>query len=1093
MKRNLRLSALGLLAVLSLGISSMTWAGEGLLSESAPFESIALLVDDEATADMHADHNMSTMHAGSHSGHGAGHGMAIHQAAVATHSAISSGSWSTASTWENGSVPTENAVVSIPVGVEVTVDTQLSPRLLQVAVDGTLRFAPDVNTELWVDTLTSSQSGRIEIGTAANPIEANVKARVVFVDNGAVNRANDPTQVGRGAVLAGPTVVHGAPKTHRITVGTFPQAGDTQLTLSSAPSGWRIGDQLIITGAQGKTSDEVRRITALNAATVTLNEPLALDHIPPKADLNLWVANGTRNVIFESESLETQHRGHIMFMHTLDVDIQNARFYGLGRTDKTIPLDDFEYEFDESAANEGPSPINFSVIPGPANNIRGRYAIHFHRGGTAPGTIPALIKGSVVEDSPGWAFVNHSSNVDMIDNVSYNVQGAGFYTEAGDEVGSMVGNIAIRTVNSSFVLDDEGAIDPDLGLERGDFGNDGDGFWLSGTRVSVIDNVAAGASAHGIIFWVDGLIEPDTGRATVKVNEIENGHLITSRDSIPVWWAPVAEVRDNESYGATVGFRSRYIHSDFYMGEAESAFHEKPPQAYVDTLHPVFDGITVWDSRDGILLNYNERLSVRNARLIGIGHPFDHNLGQTAAVGVGLDINNEATFGPGAVENISIEGYEMGFIGPRHGNWTVNNLDLSNVSDILLHEPIVAPRSILMTDVEFGSLDGTAVAGQDGQRQNIAFELELDYAFSDPYLMLAPDTVTLDGRELYYNQQRPDYVPYPEGFEVEFGDAELDPAYIGKTNQQLWETFKQAVGGELLPTDAQRDSRIVNGYIDANEVVSTQPTPQPGPTATPEPLVLAPSCAGPASSTGEVVGSLGAMQAIGDSIMAHNKEDGESIPDVVGRELGVSMLQNAVGGAELDGEEGIPTLYESGSFSHVLINGGGNDFARECSVANLDRMISPDLNTGLMVDLVNRVTGDGAQAVLMSYFLPRDMETGCEHFPELMSRYRQLGQQRDDVMYVCTLETITPSQPELYFAPDDPVHPSPAGSEAVGKLIADTLSGNASNPGGDPGDVDNENPDEEESFNLFLPFTEWDFFEDRFFESTFWEWFEGED
>ena len=290
--------------------------------------------------------------------------------------------------------------------------------------------------------------------------------------------------------------------------------------LSSAPNGWQVGDQLIITGSQGKTSDEVRTISSITGATITLDQPLSLDHVPPKADLNLWVANGSRNVIFESENLDVLHRGHIMFMHNLDVNIENARFYGLGRTDKTKELDDFEYEFLDTAANEGPSPIDFTVIPGPANNIRGRYAIHFHRGGTAPGTTPAVVKGSVVEDSPGWGFVNHSSNVDMIDNVSYNIQGASFYTEAGDEVGSMVGNIAIRTVNSAFVLDDLGAIDPDLGLERGDFGNDGDGFWLSGTRVSVIDNVAAGASAHGVIFWVDGLIEPDTGRATVKVSEI---------------------------------------------------------------------------------------------------------------------------------------------------------------------------------------------------------------------------------------------------------------------------------------------------------------------------------------------------------------------------------------------------------------------------------------------------------------------------------------------------------------------------------------------------------------------------------------------
>ncbi|MEM9775743.1 MAG: G8 domain-containing protein, partial [Chloroflexota bacterium] len=558
MNKKQKLGLTGSVALAIMGVSSMAFVGNSPLYDVQPAMAHVMMEDhghamSEHTmeSDLHSGHNMQPEHDMSDVSHQMHHTPSIHKPENASHTAITSGNWSSASTWQNGSIPAAGDTIAIPQDIVVTVDGKVAPKYKSIAIDGALRFATDVNTELWVDTITSSMTGRLEIGTQANPIDANVTARIVFVDNGLIDRNADPKQVGRGAVLSGPVEVVGAQKTHRITAGTFPKAGDSELVLSSVPTGWRVGDQLIITGSQGKTSDEVRTITAINGATILLDKPLSLDHVPPKADLNLWIANSSRNVIFESENLEVRHRGHMMFMHQLDVQIHNARFYGLGRTDKTIELDDFEYELLDTAANDGPSPIDFTVVEGPANNIRGRYAIHFHRGGTAPGTIPAVIKGSVVEDSPGWGFVNHSSNVDMVDNVSYNIQGAGFYTEAGDEVGSMVGNIAIRTVNSAFRLDDEGAIDPDLGLERGDFGNDGDGFWLSGTRVAVIDNVAAGASAHGIIFWVDGLIEPDTGRAKVKVSEIENGHLISNRDTIPVWWAPMAEVRDNESYGAT--------------------------------------------------------------------------------------------------------------------------------------------------------------------------------------------------------------------------------------------------------------------------------------------------------------------------------------------------------------------------------------------------------------------------------------------------------------------------------------------------------------------------------------------------------------
>lgn len=178
------------------------------------------------------------------------------------------------------------------------------------------------------------------------------------------------------------------------------------------------------------------------------------------------------------------------------------------------------------------------------------------------------------------------------------------------------------------------------------------------------------------------------------------------------------------------------------------------------------------------------------------------------------------------------------------------------------------------------------------------------------------------------------------------------------------------------------------------------------------------------------------MQAVGDSILGWNKETSESIPDFVGVQLGVSVQNNATGGATFGGEDGIASLYESGDFSHVLVNGGGNDFAGECTEEVLDGIVSPDLSSGIMVGLLDAIAADGAQSVLVGYYLPRDEETGCELFPELLRRYRALAETRSDVVYVCTLETITPATPRFYA---DDVHPSPAGSAAIGRVIAETL------------------------------------------------------
>lgn len=130
---------------------------------------------------------------------------------------------------------------------------------------------------------------------------------------------------------------------------------------------------------------------------------------------------------------------------------------------------------------------------------------------------------------------------------------------------------------------------------------------------------------------------------------------------------------------------------------------------------------------------------------------------------------------------------------------------------------------------------------------------------------------------------------------------------------------------------------------------------------------IQPSCAGDASSTGQVRGPVTHLQALGDSILAHNKEQGASIADFVASELGVPLLHNATGGAELGGSDGIPTLYEPGVSTHVLVNGGGNDFAADCDQAVLDGIVSVDLERGLMVDLVNRIGSGDAQSIIVGY------------------------------------------------------------------------------------------------------------------------------
>ena len=327
------------------------------------------------------------------------------------------------------------------------------------------------------------------------------------------------------------------------------------------------------------------------------------------------------------------------------------------------------------------------------------------------------------------------------------------------------------------------------------------------------NNVAAGASGHGIIIWSDGIIEGDLarGRATVQTAHVANGELITGRDTIPTWWAPLAEISNNEAFGTTIGFRSRYIHSAGYLGEVGSDFHTPPPQAYIDTLNPTIDGLVVWGSRDGALLNYNERLSLKNARLIGIGATYVQN-GGTADTGVGIDMYNEVTRGPGSIENVTVEGFNMGILAPRNDAWTMSNVRLSNTTDMLITEARQAARTLTMSNVTFGSLEGTAVAGNEGQRRNIVMQADLEADGHQPYWFLLSDRITFDGQGVYFEQQAADHVPLVTLDQSQLV-APVSNEFVGLTNQQLQDTYGTSFGGAITPSDATASSFISGGHI----------------------------------------------------------------------------------------------------------------------------------------------------------------------------------------------------------------------------------------------------------------------------------------
>jgi len=129
--------------------------------------------------------------------------------------------------------------------------------------------------------------------------------------------------------------------------------------------------------------------------------------------------------------------------------------------------------------------------------------------------------------------------------------------------------------------------------------------------------------------------------------------------------------------------------------------------------------------------------------------------------------------------------------------------------------------------------------------------------------------------------------------------------------------------------------------------------------------------------------------------------------------------------------------------------GGVNDLRGRCGTERgpeiVDELVSEDGARGEVAALVDRALDDGARVVLVGYHpMPEHAKfkfDACN--PELQSlrgRYAALADARHDVVFVDPAQVVDPERtPQAYE--QDGVHPSPDGSERIGRLVADALEG----------------------------------------------------
>ena len=186
--------------------------------------------------------------------------------------------------------------------------------------------------------------------------------------------------------------------------------------------------------------------------------------------------------------------------------------------------------------------------------------------------------------------------------------------------------------------------------------------------------------------------------------------------------------------------------------------------------------------------------------------------------------------------------------------------------------------------------------------------------------------------------------------------------------------------------------------------------------------------------------------AIGDSMLAWNLEEGGSIPEVAGEDLGFSTENAAISGSYLSSgdDEDIPLQYQAGDWSWVIVNGGGNDLTDECACGDcdevLDGILSEESDGGTLYELVSQIVEDGSGVALLSYFeMPEESGPGfyeCnDELEKLVLRSTALADRNPEVVFLDSRGVVSIEEnPEAYD--DDFVHPSPQGSEMVGVALA---------------------------------------------------------
>ncbi len=663
---------------------------------------------------------------------------------------VKSGNWSDPTIWSLGRTPQAGDIVDINPGTTVTYNvddaTDAVPlNTLEIQPTATLTFATNINTHICVGNFLVLQGGSLIVGTAANPIAPNVSA-VIDIANQALNTTLDPNQFGTGLIVLGNITTHGAVKTPYLTLAQEAHAGDTQLHLATAVTGWQAGDILYLPDTRQLPylyenytyTSEIEQLTVQSVSadglTVTLTAPLKYDHLGAHdangvLDYLPQVMNVTRNAMIASQDVAagvSDTRGYTLFTDRANVDIENTGFCELGRTNITDIVQDIAsggnltYNIPGTSYYNSSMPINFPDrtamtmldLIGPTTPQANGY--QFTLTGNAVNADCVVCTGGTADyltpSQSQWGIVLNNSYYGLIQNNDvFNVAGAGIGVEdAASSYNRFDGNFVANVVGDG---------------SRVDQSFQGDAFWFHNPNNYITNNIATdvnGAikSAWGYGFDIDATYD---GTVKIPISQGADPSVSGQSKSINMNDTPILAFSGNEVYGATADGMTLW-----WIGTVGDGY-------YTDVQTSVIKNFVAWNFSHFAFYGY----PTNNVTIDGMvirGDASQLNNGNNPVTGIVFDDYMTHDL---VVENSDIQGMGTGIYAPymvgRTGTMdttVIENSYLDNTVDILIAPPRstngasgLSPQTLDITSVQFSHPSAAP--------QSWWYDVSMDYITSD--------------------------------------------------------------------------------------------------------------------------------------------------------------------------------------------------------------------------------------------------------------------------------------------------------------------------------------------------------------------------